>query len=41
MEMVNLLPRAYSLMNVHFLLPAKTNYLFAIISIDVAKLEFP
>lgn len=27
-------------MNVHFLLPAKSNYLFAIICTDVAKLEF-
>lgn len=39
-EMVNLFPCAYSLMNVHFLLPAKSNYLFAIICTDVAKLEF-
>lgn len=38
--MVNLFPCAYSLMNMHFLLPAKSNYLFAIICTDVAKLEF-
>lgn len=39
-KMVNLFPCAYSLMNMHFLLPAKSNYLFAIISADVAKLGF-